>query len=774
MRSRLTEMWARDILRAASALADCIGPMTVAPKAATALLLGVFAAPLALAQQPAATVAAIPAPTIAHVRWLVELGAESLAPTPRSAAPAAVPVVVSVPGAAYLFDRGSDGRLRKRARLAADSAAANGVAVAGEGLALADRLGTVSLFAVSPQASIALRWRRELGERVTSIGWDGGPLVLAATWNGRLTALSAQDGRTRWSTDIGGRAEAPAVRRGDDVLVATKTPTLLRIDARTGAVRWRVSPGGVVLHAPSLVEEPFPLVLCGTWDGQLSAYQTLTGRLSWSVPLGARLAGAPFVAPGLVAVVTEDGAVRGYDLSGHALWTAPGAALGPATLLWQEPIGAAPRLLSVSRLLVGLNPLTGERLADYPRGAVDELERRFADAMLEGEKTYSAAEKRALQEQEAFEIAGPLFGPARLVSAAGAADELTFGTEEGWAYLFDASSLRPLARYHAGPPVSGAPRLLGGRVVASVGEDVYALDPRTGAVAWRRTLGGEPTVTAGGTALAVCAGGRVSALAAEDGALAWSLKGELRFVTPALPGGEPEASAVPWLVDDGEGGLRALVPPGRFVGDALPVGGDLLAVVATGPRSWLAATHAGALIGVTWEEATGLVEAWRKELGEPLVEVQLAAGRALLRSAGGTLASLDLATREEVWRLALAADDRVLVSPRSGALLLLGRDALRVLDAGSGELKHEQKLELPALAAEVRGELPPAVGLPAGDGVLRWLDRLGRAHETRLGDGRATTTDLGTTLADAAPVEGGFLVATAAGEAAMVVFDREE
>ena len=110
----------------------------------------------------------------------------------------------------------------------------------------------------------------------------------------------------------------------------------------------------------------------------------------------------------------------------------------------------------------------------------------------------------------------------------------------------------------------------------------------------------------------------------------------------------------------------------------------------------------------------------------------------------------------------------------SGAVLILGTDALRVHDAATGVLKHQQPLALPALAADVRGELPPALGLPFGGGELRWLDRLGRAHRAPLGGERAATTDLGVTLADAAPVEEGFLVTTAAGEVALVEFDREE
>jgi outer membrane protein assembly factor BamB len=794
--------------------------MTRPSKAAPTLLfsaLGVccgLVAPLASAQNAAtpasaqgtATPASAAGP-VARVRWLAELGAESLLAAPHPAV--AGSLVVSVPGAVYVFDREGDGRLRKRARLPADSAAANGLALSGSDLALADRLGTVSVWSMPPTGDLRLRWRRELGERVTSVGWSGGPLVLAATWGGRLAALSAEDGSAKWSLDIGGRAEAPAIAEGGAVYVATKARTLLRVDAKTGLARWRVTLPGVALHPPALLKERAAaagtspaaekarLVLVGTWDGQLVAYDVLTGRLAWSVVLGAKLTAGPLVVSGLVAVVTADGAVRAYDLTGHALWTAPGAADGPATLIWQESAGSAPRLLSASRVLVGLSPSTGERSVDYPRGALDELQRRFADAMLEGEKTYSGAEKQAIQEQEAFEISGPLFGPARLFSdSSGAVSQLAFGSEEGWAYAFDAATLRPLARYHAGPPAEGAPQPVDGRVIVTTGEDVYALDAQTGRVAWKRTVGGEPALGAADGTLAVRAGGRVHAISIADGALAWSLKGGVRALAPATAG-EPPASGAPWLADDGAGNLRALVAPGRFVGDPLPIEGELLAVLATGPRSWLVATQGGKLLGVAWEElaapttaappttdtaaagveagqaaAGRLVTSWEKTWGEPLAELQIAAGRALVRSVSGALASVDLTTQQEVWRQTLAKGDRVVVRPQ--AVLILGADALRVHDAATGTLKHQQALTAPALAADVRGELPPALGLPFGGGRLRWLDRLGRAHQAALGSGRGATSDLGVTLAAATPVQDGFLVTTAAGEVGLVEFYREE
>jgi outer membrane protein assembly factor BamB len=571
----------------------------------------------------------------------------------------------------------------------------------------------------------------------------------------------AVDGRPAWSVDLGGRAEAPGVLDGDGVFIATKTKTLFRLDASTGVVRWKVALPGTVLHPPTFFGEMPRVVLCGTWEGELVAYDAATGRLRWSVPLGAKLAGAPLAAPGLVAAVTADGTVHGYDPAGRSSWTTPGVADGPATLLWQETAGTAPRLLSASRMLVRLDASTGQRADEYPKGALEELRRRFADAMLEGVKRYSEGEKHAIQEREAFEIAGPPFAPARLFGL-----QLAFGTEEGWAYVFDAVRLRPTARFRAGEPASGLAPPVAERALASAGEDLYALDLRTGHTAWKRTVGARAVTIAGDHTLGVLAGGRVHAIEAVDGALEWSLRGSFRSLAAPAAGAEPAATtAAPWLVDDGEGNLRALQAPGRLAGEPLPIGGELLAALPVSARAWLAATREGTLFGVEWVDAQAtdpagapgrLARTTEKAWGEPLSEIRVAGGRALVRSASGTLASLDLVSLEESWRITLPKEDRLQALPDQGALLVLGAAGARVYDWGSGAVKAQHELSGAPLAAALR------------DGSLDWLDRSGAVHRAHLADGRTETARLELPLAEALPVSEGFLVTTSAGEVGFV------
>jgi len=111
-----------------------------------------------------------------RLKWLSDLGAESIAageaisPTGRHA------LVAVAPGAAYSFGVDADGALRKLNKLAADSSIPYGAATSGGASVLAASDGSVSRWSELE----ALQWRRQLGERVMSVGWDGGDTVWVA------------------------------------------------------------------------------------------------------------------------------------------------------------------------------------------------------------------------------------------------------------------------------------------------------------------------------------------------------------------------------------------------------------------------------------------------------------------------------------------------------------------------------------------------------------------------------------------------------------------
>jgi outer membrane protein assembly factor BamB len=691
------------------------------------------------------------------LRWLRDLGAESLPPLAPRTADASAALVVPVPGATYVFSRRADGALEARRRLAADPSAPFGTAVAAGGVVVSTPEGSLSRWRLAADATPTLQWQRELGERATSLGWDGGERVFAATWSGKLVALAAGDGRLLWATDIGGRAEAPPLVAGGDVLVATKARSLARLTAASGAVRWRVALPGVALHPPALIGDPTRFVLCGTWDGQLIAHDFVTGRARWSVTLPAKLAGPPLAFEDFVAAVTVDGTVHAYDSSGQVRWSQPGSSDGPATLLLHAPRDGARKLLVVSRTLAALDVENGSRTADYPKGAAEELKQRFADAMLDGVKTYSEGEKRVLLEQQAFEIAGPVFGPARL-SAGG----IAFGTEEGWAYLFDAARLRPQARYRAGQPCSAVSHA-GGRIVAMTGEEIFALDATTGRVLWRRSVGPDARLSASDDAFHVVGNGRAQSLDPQDGVSRRTLRGSFRWAVPAASG----SAETPWLTDEASGGVRAQWPSGQPGGEPLAVGGEVLPALPAGARSWLVATREGKVLEIAWEPpaageagAGRLAAKWETVLDERVTELRLAGGRVFARTEPGSLVAWD-ESRQEVLRTKLRRDERFEVIPEAPALLVWGAADLRVHDWTSGTKVYESKTPAPVLAAVLTGTSLVCVDRR---GVVSRMDTAGASA--------ATTTPLGLPLVGAVRMGEGFLVTTAAGEVGRVDFKR--
>ena len=695
-----------------------------------------------------------PSTSFVRLKWLSDLGAESIAAgesTPRAGQDSLIAVA---PGAAYSFALDSDGSLRKLNKLAADSSIPYGAATSGDAVVLAASDGSVSLW----RALEALQWRKQLGERVMSVGWNGGDTVLVATRSGRLLALASTDGGEVWTVDIGGRAEGAPVRDGASVFVATKSNILFRIDAATGKIRWKVELPGPALHPPVVAGEDPRRVLSGTWNGHLVAFDVSSGAPLWSVDLPDRLAGAPVAGDDFVAAVTSDGTVRAYELSGELRWKTARAASGAAGLLIHE------KLLVISNVLKALDLATGEPLADYPEGAVHDLKQRFLDAMIEGEKIFTKTEKTAIIERESFPISGRLFGEARLQD-----DTILFSTEDGWIYLFGASSLRPLSRYRAGQRVYDRPLLSSQTVVAASSDEIFGLDPGSGQILWRRTLGEVKKLAAGAGVLGVIAEDHLSVLDLSSGTRRWRAPGEFQSV--CAPG---TAKGSFWLVVSAEDRLELFDLFGNLVGEPFDIGGVIVSAVSTGARRWAVATKDGRLLGVSQPEPYGASDGneddedhnrlrtrWEVLLDEPVRGMSVAADTLLVESEGGYLAGLAELDGQELWRLPLDEGARYQLEPGTSTMVLFDADTLRVYDLASGEPAFEQELTSPAVGVVLQGNR------------LLWLDRSGRAHRTSLMEGDIESNDLGAPLEQAFSIAAGFVVTTTAGEVGLAVVEND-
>lgn len=683
-------------------------------------------------------------PPLFRLKWLSDLGADVIA-TPRAGTLAdRAPVAAQVAGAAYFLGADEEGRLRKVKRIPADFSSAYGLATSPGGAVVADGDGSVGLWSWLDGRTPRLLWRKDVGERVMSVGWDGGSSVWIATRDNRLAALSTTDGGELWSTEIDGRAEGPAVREEASLFVATKAGALFQLDASSGKAKWKATLPGPALHPPVLSGRDPRLVVCGTWNGHLSAFDASTGKGLWSIDLGSRLAGAPVAGESFVAAATENGAVHVFDLEGELRFRSEEAASGAADLLVQSSSNGAVRLIVVSRILKSLDPGTGATLADYPEGAVKEITRRFLDAMLEGERVHSESEKAAVVARETFPIQGRLFGEARLFG-----DRLIFATEEGFIYSFDAVSLRPLSRYRAGQHVSARPLLSEGMLVAAASDEIFGLDPDSGRTLWSRDVGVVRQL-APGASLAVVGEDRFDVLDPMSGVRQWSATGDFEAVLAMAPTATKNEPS--WVTVSRSGSIRAFDGAGNALEGSLELDREIAAVAATGAHSFAVATRDGRVVALDWD--TALRTGWEATVSGPIQGLVYSNERLILR-AGERIVGLASGDGSPSWDLSLEIGETFYVE--SGAIFLLGSGTLRVFDVATGELRLKHSVP------------SPAVGAALHRGALVWLDASGRAHRAASGnEGEDESIDLDVLLSQAIFVSDRFLVTTEAGEVGLV------
>ncbi len=679
-----------------------------------------------------------------RLKWLSELGADVVS-TPRAETLVDdAPVAAQVAGAAYFFTADEKGRLSKERRIAADFVSTYGFLTFPGGAVVANGDASVDLWSWLDGQAPRLVWNKDVGARVTSVGWDGGSSLWIATRDDRLVALSTTDGGELWSVKIDGRAEGPAVREEASLFVATKAGVLSRLDPGSGKAKWKVELPGPALHPPVFSGRDPRLVVCGTWNGHLSAFDATTGKPRWSVALGSRLAGAPAAGESFVAAATEDGAVHVYGLEGELSSRSEHAVSGAADLVVRSGSDGTVRLIAVSSVLKALDPETGATVADYPEGAAKEIARRFLDAMLEGERVYSESEKARILASETFPVQGRLFGEARLFG-----DRLVFATEEGFIYSFDADSLRPLSRYRAGQRVSARPLLSEGTLVAAASDEVFGLDSESGRTRWRRDVGAVKGLVPGSSLVVVGEDG-FDVLDPASGARQWSATGDFEAVLAmASPQSEGEPS---WVTVARSGSIRAFDGAGNGLEGSVELGREIAAAAATGARSFAVATRDGRVSALDWEAA--IRAGWEATLSGPIESISYSNERLILPS-GQRIVGLASGDGSASWDLSLETGETLQVE--SGAVFLLGSKTLRVFDVATGELRLSRSIPSPAVGA----------GLHRGD--LVWLDASGRAHRAASGnEGEDESIDLDLPLANATFVSDRFLVTTPAGEVGLV------
>jgi outer membrane protein assembly factor BamB len=402
---------------------------------------------------------------------------------------------------------------------------------------------------------------------------------------------------------------------------------------------------------------------------------------------------------------------------------------------------AANELISCSTThLVTLDVSTGAILNEYPAGAEQDIEQRFMDAMLEGGRPYSESEKSSILERESFPIRGRLFGRAHLFG-----ENLVFGTEEGWVYWFDPTSLRPLCRYRAGQRAKEVPVWAPETLVAAASDAVFGLDPASGDTLWRRDVGPVSQIVASDT-LAIVGEDRIDVLDPRTGARRWSARGDYRAIATVDDHG--------WLAFARKGTLQLLDTAGTAVGAPIDTHRSIDAVTAMGARQWAVASRDGDVSTAAWQEPNVLDwPIWNAHL-DVAVEALYSSGPTLIAASKDRLVGLSSIDGSDTWELPLNDDEIPMVNDY---LFVSGDDVLRIYDPQGGTLLKE-------LTVQSR-----IVGATLVDNTIVWLDASGAAHRAPLeGEGSEESVDLGDPLSRASFQDGMFLVTTDAGEIGLV------
>lgn len=182
-------------------------------------------------------------------------------------------------------------------------------------------------------------------------------VAYAAGFDGEVTALSAENGKTIWNLKTKMPLSAgPAVGNGIVVVGATDG-TVIAFEALTGKERWRHRMSGEVLATPVIVNDD---VLVRTVDGRLVALAVADAKQKWSVEqtvprLSLRGTAPPVVAKDSVITGFDNGRVVAVELAtGDVQWdTAVGTATGRTELERMVDIDAPVRVVGDDVFVAG-------------------------------------------------------------------------------------------------------------------------------------------------------------------------------------------------------------------------------------------------------------------------------------------------------------------------------------------------------------------------------------------------------------------------------------
>ena len=155
---------------------------------------------------------------------------------------------------------------------------------------------------------------------------SAGGKVFIGDMEGKVYAISLDDGKTLWTGENPGGTVASAAVTGGTVVVTSTPGAVVGLDVQTGQRKWRIETPKAITGSPLAVGGK---VFSGCHDGKVYAIDAESGKLLWTADLK-----APIVAD----LCADDKAVYvgAEDMWFHKLDTATGKPLAKARLMGQS------------------------------------------------------------------------------------------------------------------------------------------------------------------------------------------------------------------------------------------------------------------------------------------------------------------------------------------------------------------------------------------------------------------------------------------------------
>lgn len=193
--------------------------------------------------------------------------------------------------------------------------------------------GTVDAAGVALLGGVAWQFESNGPIRSSPTHFDG--TVFFGSSDGRLYAVSADNGRELWSFDAGSAVgSSPAVTR-DLVIFGDRNNTWRALERTGGRLIWELPTGPdlplqwgwegwdyLAASAVVVVHDGRTVAVFGSGDGRIRGVDALTGEVLWSHTTPRRVRSTPAVVDGTVYVGGGDGVVYALDLeTGAQRWT---------------------------------------------------------------------------------------------------------------------------------------------------------------------------------------------------------------------------------------------------------------------------------------------------------------------------------------------------------------------------------------------------------------------------------------------------------------------